>query len=505
MQQKAWLVTAVTLAGILVASRPALPQEAEPHSITELRRFGKPIPGHDGIVTSIAFSPDGRTIAIARWNLGVELCELDTGDSLLQFPVPHEVPNSLAFTPDGQALATCGDHGVHVWQVSSGGELRRGAHYLTSVMEVSPDGRWLASGCQDGHVMLWDVEALSPIRLGSHREGSWGVAFSPDSALLASVGGDSVVVWDVAKHTRVTTLKEETRGVLAGVAFSPHGDILATTCGQVTFWGLPRGEKLTEVFLRREREEGIHIDSGSGDRLKFTPDGALAVAYVGEVVSFVDPGAGTVVARAPARGRTTSMELSADGRLLATGTWDGLVYVWRVTDILRPGLPGEATPLDEAWAALSASDATTSYCAFLEFQGGGETAAEFLAAKAIQVPEAPSWPRQLLAQLDDDEAAKRDEAVEELCRMGPPVIAALLEALDGGLSPEAVQRIEAALVRIETPTLHVEGRWARGVRVAQALAALGGTTARGALERVAGGAAGAPETEAARRALDAMR
>jgi WD40 repeat protein len=180
----------------------------DPRTGRQLRRFAL---GPKERPVTLAFSPDGKTLAsgggatklnndrhrVFLWDvtsgrlLGEPLVGHGPGFSA---SIDHGV-TSLAFSPDGRTLASGGDDGkVFLWEVAS--RRRRGAplrgHDLgvTSVA-FSPDGTTLASGGEDSTIALWDLQGRQPLSrpiAGSGRP--MGLAFSPDGGTLAA-GGDT--------------------------------------------------------------------------------------------------------------------------------------------------------------------------------------------------------------------------------------------------------------------------------------------------------------------------
>ncbi len=146
---------------------------------------------------------------------------------------------SLAYSPDGRSIAS-GDHDgtVQLWDVQTGKEIRQLEGHTNSVMSVtfSPDGRWIASGGWDETVRLWDIETGKEIRrlerdIDIHRKArppdsayndvANSVAFSPDSRLIVSNGIPGIVLlWDAQTGKEIRRFKGHT-DIVRSVAFSP--------------------------------------------------------------------------------------------------------------------------------------------------------------------------------------------------------------------------------------------------------------------------------------------
>ena len=172
-------------------------------------------------LTSVAFSPDGRKLAVGRWarSPGTTLVVLERrGGHVIGEPlgVTYEISDQLqldrhwesvmgvAFSPDGETLAAGGAEGaVHLWAINSEEDIQSIPRVLPrhkdSVFKVvfSPDGKTLASGSDDGTVLLWDIELVSPWDPTdpSKPEDVNGDESSPqaDSPTLKDVSGDGEV------------------------------------------------------------------------------------------------------------------------------------------------------------------------------------------------------------------------------------------------------------------------------------------------------------------------
>src|SRR5258708_422334 len=158
------------------------------------------VTGHSEEVTSLAFSPDGETLATIDDGNAVWLWDIATRQPLGQPLTGHsDRVNSVVFSPDGKTLASASwDHTVRLWDVATRrpvGEPLTGHHNkeITSVA-FSPDGKTLASAGWDHTVRLWDVATRRPLGepLTGQNVGST-VAFSPDGKALASVSDDKTV------------------------------------------------------------------------------------------------------------------------------------------------------------------------------------------------------------------------------------------------------------------------------------------------------------------------
>jgi WD40 repeat protein len=390
----------------------------------------------------LAMSPDGRFLVWPVTDTSVKFTDPQTPNMIYdgsrmrlydiaarklvdRFPGFKGDANDLTFTKDGKNLVTV-DHRdgmVRIWNVETGKEEqnfqavpqaeRNQPHHVRRTM-LSPDGKTLAVAYQpvdDGRwgfrsaphlVRFWEVAGGQEKQtLVGHQNYVLDMAFVLDGRLLVTADGKKTLVWDAATGKRVAALPDGLPMGANAVAFSRDGRFLATA--------LPEGPiRLWEVATWTARNE-----------------------YKGH------------------RDRATTLTF-APGRQLLSGSLDTTVLAWDI----RPPRVGVSVTLESAWNDLAKREAAEAFKTEGSLLAAPAEAVKFFAEKVKPVAALnPKRIQPLLADLDSDQFAAREQASAELEKMGEPVAPALRKALECEPSTEARRRIEQVLQKSITLAL----------------------------------------------------
>ncbi len=298
------------------------------HKVT-LKRNGRYAP-------NLMFSPDGKTLAntaTGYWGASPMIRLRDAATGRLITTINNYTAHVLAFAPDNITLA--GIDGGVIWilntQTGKQKTILTKHHSMRSSTRVSPDGSTIANYNRDGTILLQDLvnEEQRVIlkdfqfRINSNRYFSQGafLQYSPNWKTLAITEGNIIRLWDMETGQQNATLTGHTERVL-DIAFSPNGELLASRTKDETIrlWNAETGkQKAVYPIERRNRQFMV-----------FSPDGKTFAAPAPESdmiqLYHTDTGHPKFLLIGHKRG-ATSILFSPDGNSIVSNSY-GETLLW---------------------------------------------------------------------------------------------------------------------------------------------------------------------------------
>ncbi len=283
-----------------------------------------------GSIRQIAYSPNGIHLAAAG-SAGIWVYDMTTYQEVALLTENMGPVSSVAFSPDGRTIVSGSDDGsVRLWDVLTGKHIQTFTRNANRVLSVafSPDGKTIASGGDDTSeegpgfgICLRDAHTGELLKvLEGNNYGTLSVCFSPDGKTLAS-GGDrssnnTLLLWDVDTGEPIETFRRpEPFGSFTSVTFSPDGNIIASASSDETIrlWNPHTGLLLKTITGHTEPVNSVI----------FSPDGKLFISAAADGIRVSDTNELIKVLPVPA----VSVVFSPDGNTFVSGSSDG-IRVW---------------------------------------------------------------------------------------------------------------------------------------------------------------------------------
>jgi WD40 repeat protein len=473
-------------------------------------------PGHNGTVTCVAFTPDGKSLVSGSVDRTVRLWNTVTGEHLRLLAEHKEAITAVAISPDGKLAASSGSSGVVRISTLADGKFVAefaGPEKGTTALTFSPDSKELAGG-EPYTVVTRNVASAVVTRRSLDTSGAIR-AFANGGSLALAVDGPLLQVWNPAeKIPSVSLTLVDDSGAKQGfgdqtrcdaAALSSNGALIASSqiseyqgirpsygADKLVLWECASREPIhklapTVTTVLAFSPNGRLLASGAAGK-----SGHLRIGY-GIGTDVWDTASGEKIAALPTT--PTCAAFSPDGTRLALGTRDHCIFIHQFA------APKKAKPSDAeraAWWDALRGNPGRAYKVIGQMADAPEEAVKLLKERIRPARRVePAEVARLITQLDDESFDKRQAAQQALDNLGEGAEPLLRKALKGRVSLEARRRIREIL----GPSESIGETSLRHHRAVTALEWIGTPAARDLLRTLAGGVPEARLTLDARAAL----
>jgi WD40 repeat protein len=472
-------------------------------------------------VSAVRFSPDGKLVALGNNDGTVRLLDVPDGKQKSQFKAHQGNIATLAFSDDGQKLATRGSYDglLRVFDVQKGNELKQitfqdvkagiGGMVVVRTINGHPDGHPLAFS-PDGKTLATFLPPQQALVQGRPQ-------LQPDS--------NSLRFFDAVTGKEIRRIPMPNGRTIHQFVYSLDGRLLIceNLDKTVSLWEIASGQersRLGEPAAATPQTTSANFvvngfvgigphTSPIGVTIATSRDGSLIAAPgPNNTIKIFDASLGKELGSFPGhQGAIAALVFAADGKTLVSGGNDTTTLIWDLAHLKREPAPriAEFQPkeFDVLWADLISTDAGKAGKSVQTLIAGSNASVALLRDR-IQ-PAAPADPKkvdQLLRDLDSSVFSKRALAMRELESLGELAFPALQKRLASQPSLETRRRLEPLLEKLTGQNLTAEQ--IRAVRVIEVLDRVGTSEAKQVLVRLADGAPGSLTTRQAQMSLQRL-
>jgi WD40 repeat protein/serine/threonine protein kinase len=292
---------------------------------------------HEGLITAIAFSPDGKSVLTGSKDGTARLWDAATGNPRGPILQHQAGVTAVAFSPsNGTILTASGDGTAALWDAATG--KRRGLPLRhqdrVEAVAFSPDGKSVLTGSKDGTARLWDAATGNPRGpILQHQAGVTAVAFSPDGRTILTGSKDRTGrLWDTGTGKAKGKLLPHS-GTVWAVAFSPDGQTVLTGGEDKTarLWKAGSGEPRCDPLQHYARVTAVAFSPDSNTALTGSDDDTAQLWEVATGKHWGPP--------LRHQHRVTAVAFSPDGKTVLTGSDDHTAQLWAVDTANKLGPP----------------------------------------------------------------------------------------------------------------------------------------------------------------------